>query len=249
MNDQVYTKICESHGYSKPNRLKFYFENWLFKGIELKGKRLLDIGGGKGAYSFPAALKGAEYVLVLEPEIDGSSSGMIDGFRRIHASLENPENIQLITDKLEGFCQSSNQTFDVILMHNVINHIDEDACIKLPDNRAARQTYLSYFDMLAQISAPGARLIVCDCSNRNFWARIFGTNPMLKSIEWEKHCAPEEWSALLSEKGFRHIRTSWTSPNLLGRIGQLLLSNKLAAYFTFSHFRLEMQYHTTPTGE
>ena len=65
-------KIISDNGfYSKPERLKFYLEQQLFKGIDFKGKSLIDIGGGSGLFGYYAALKGASKVVIMEPEFDG----------------------------------------------------------------------------------------------------------------------------------------------------------------------------------
>ena len=48
----------------------------LFDGVDLSGKRMLDIGGGSGIYSFYAACAGAREVICLEPEAAGSMSGV-----------------------------------------------------------------------------------------------------------------------------------------------------------------------------
>jgi hypothetical protein len=239
MNDNDLSLICSHGGYSRPERLRTYVERYLFEGIDLRGKSLLDIGGGAGTFSFCAAASGASRVVVMEPEADGSSSGVGDVYQRIHRALGSPSNITRTTEVLEQMDRKNNK-FDIILMHNSINHIDEDACVRLPIDREAQAKYLSFFDLLGEVSNTGTSLIVCDCSNRNFWVDVMGRNPLAKTIEWEKHQPPEFWSSLLSQRGFRQVDIAWGSPNVLGGVGRLLLGNRLAAYLTFSHFRLEM---------
>ena len=39
-----------------------------------------------------------------------------------------------------------------------------------------------------------AILVVCDCSNSNFFARLNISNPFAPAIEWQKHQRPEVWS-------------------------------------------------------
>src|SRR5438105_1775838 len=59
----------------------------LFCGVEFEGRRVLDIGGGEGVYSFYAAASGASEVVCLEPEAAGSIGGETDMFSRIRGQL------------------------------------------------------------------------------------------------------------------------------------------------------------------
>ena len=56
--------------YSSKSRLKFQMD-MLFRGVDLKDKKVLDIGGGYGLFSLYAASRGAKKVICLEPEADG----------------------------------------------------------------------------------------------------------------------------------------------------------------------------------
>ncbi len=239
MDQQFYRRAYE-HGFCRdPGRLRFYLEEYLFRGVPLNGRSLLDIGGGRGLFSFYAALQGASRVVVMEPEFDGSSAGMIAGFERLRELLGHPPNISLTRELLERW-DREHEKFDVVLMHNSINHIDEESTVRLRHDAKARESYLTYFELLAEVTRPGSTLIICDCSNQNFWGQLFGWNPMQRTIEWQKHQPPGFWAQLLSQHGFRHVRTSWSSPNMLGQWGRLLLGNRWAAWLTYSHFRLEM---------
>jgi len=59
--------------------------------------------------------------------------------------------------------------FDIVILHNSINHLNEDACIKLKEDKAAKEEYKKYFRKLFQMTNSNARLIICDCSNKNFF--------------------------------------------------------------------------------
>ena len=73
--------------YSSKSRLKFQMD-MLFRGVDLKDKKVLDIGGGYGLFSLYAASRGAKKVICLEPEADGSSSGVTDRFHKLNKLLE-----------------------------------------------------------------------------------------------------------------------------------------------------------------
>ncbi|MEO1030642.1 MAG: class I SAM-dependent methyltransferase [Bacteroidota bacterium] len=240
-----YFELLEKRGvvYSA-KRIEFYIKEQLFKGVNFKDKRALDIGGGSGLYSFYLALNGAKHAVVMEPEFDGSTSGVNEEFKEINKELGNLNNISLTTKVLEDLPEDT-EKFDIILMQNSVNHINEEACVILKEDEAARKYYLDYFNLLVKFCNPGATLIMTDCSNRNFFYDYKIKNPFsvfTKSIEWEKHQSPKTWSELVSEVGFKHVKTTWTSPNVLGKLGQLLLGNKLVSYFTRSHFRVVLTY-------
>lgn len=151
------------------------------------------------------------------------------------------KNIEHTNELLEDYDRQNN-TFDYILMHNSINHIDEESCIVLKESQAAREKYLIFFSCMAEISEQNTRLIVCDCSRNNFFNELGLTNPMMKTLEWHKRQNPKFWATLLSKKGFKLQSIDWTSPKILGIPGKLLLSNSIMSYFTRSHFRIELLY-------
>lgn len=237
---KFYNLMSEKGYYSNSKRLKFYLEEQLFKNVELKGKRLIDIGGGNGLFAYYAALNGAEKVVVMEPEFDGSSAGMINEFNAINSILGNLKNIEHTSSVLADYDREKNK-FDIVLMHNSINHIDEDACIVLTENQSARDKYLEFFKQLQEICNPGCNLIICDCARHNFFGDLGFKNPFMSQIEWEKHQDPILWSGLLSKQGFKLKTINWTSPNVFGGAGKTLFSNKAAAYFTLSHFKMVME--------
>jgi hypothetical protein len=232
--------MAENGFYSKAQRLKCYLEKQLFKGIDLNGKSVIDIGGGNGLFGFYAALNGASQVVVMEHEFDGSNSGMISGFNQISKILNNPKNISHTSKVLEEYDLKNNK-FDIILMHNSINHIDEQACIKLCEDKDAQLVYFNFFAKLQEISNPKCTLIICDCARANFFADLKLKNPFASSIEWEKHQNPDFWAKLLEKNNYKNPKIEWTYPNFLGNIGNLFFRNKFMAYLTISHFKLVLE--------
>jgi SAM-dependent methyltransferase len=237
-NELFYEMIMNEGLYSNRKTLEFHL-NTLFKGINFRNKRVLDIGGGKGIHSFYAAWRGAKEVICLEPEADGSSSGVIEKFQRLSRSLRL-NNISLEQEKIQS-CDPKGRKFDLTLMHNVINHLDEIACMRLLEDKAAKASYREVFLKISALSANGATLIICDCSRYNFFALFKLPNPFVPSIEWHKHQAPEVWIELLNEAGYINSQIRWSSFNKLSKLGRVTLGNKIASYFFMSHFCLMMQ--------
>ena len=211
----------------------------IFEGVDLRGATVLDVGAGSGYSSFYAACAGAELVVSLEPEAAGSQAGVRHAFERGVSALGLP-GVHLVPETLQAY-DPRGQLFDVVLLDASINHLDEEACMRLRDDSAARATYADVFGKLVGMSRPGARLIVVDCGRRNLFPALGLRNPIARSIEWDKHQEPQLWATLLTEAGFRNLRLRWLSFNTLRRPGRLVLGNRLAAFFLTSAFCLTME--------
>jgi SAM-dependent methyltransferase len=195
------------------------------------------VGAGNGKYSLYAACKGAAEVVSLEPEEAGSRAGSRQLYENAAARLDLV-NVRLLPERLQDF-DWPDRAFDVLLLHASINHLDEDATIRLSHDEQARDVYLGLFAKLARLAAPGAKLIAVDCSPHNLLAR-FGRNPFAPTIEWHKHQPPELWVSLLEAVGFTKPNVRWNSVNTLRGPGRLLLGNRFAAYCLASVFCLTM---------
>ena len=234
---EKYLSIIHEFGLvSSTKTARSHFED-LFEGIELDKKRMLDIGGGSGVFSFYAANMGAAEVVCLEPEAQGSTWAFTRAFDRIRSEYPDAP-VRLDTRTIQEY--SSSENFDVVLMRASINHIDEDACIRLLDDKQAWERYKHVFTRIGTLVAPGGKLVITDCTRRNFFAMLGLKNPLCPAVEWHKHHPPDVWVRLLAEAGFSDPRISWEPLYRLRKPGRLLLRNKAAAYFLKSIFRLEM---------
>jgi SAM-dependent methyltransferase len=218
--------------------LRFYLD-YLFRDVELADSRMLDVGAASaGRYSFYAACSGAAEVVALQAHDEGSTAGTAAEFDTTAGRL-GLENARFVASSLpESNLDPAH--FDVVLLYASINHLDEDACVRLERDPEARALYLELLGELARVAAPGATLIAVDCSSRNLFAR-FGKNPLAPGIEWEKHHPPELWVRLLEEAGFTRPKIRWNSVNTLRTPGRVLLGNRFAAYCLASVFCLTME--------
>ena len=236
--DHYLNTIIKNGLYTNKGNLQFQMQT-IFKGIDLKNKRILDIGGGSGIYSFYTAFRGASNVVCLEPEAEGSSSGVAYNFRKLKKHLEC-NNVELRMCTLQEL-EPESEKFDVILLQNSINHLDETACVRLLSESKSKALYQDIFTKIYSLSEKGTKLIICDCSRYNFFSWIKIRNPFAPSIEWHKHQAPEVWAKLLGEVGFVNPKIRWSSFNRLRHLGRILIGNKLVAYFLLSHFCLTLE--------
>lgn len=214
--------------------LEFFFQN-----TELKGKRVLDIGGGSGLLSYWAIVNGGSSVC-LEPEFDGSSKGIKDSFFHLGKNIGmNPSRAEFEAIKFQDY--KPNELFDIIVLANSINHLNEDAVQSVTKDKAARKEYIQYFEKMYNLLNDNGILIITDCSRHNFF-NLFGMkNPLMPTIEWKKHQSPYYWGKLLNIVGFKKKSIHWSAPNSLGFFGKLVFGNPISSFFTLSHFRLEMK--------
>jgi len=229
--------MIKEKAWSTKGNLQFFMDS-IFGEIDFNDKKVLEIGGGSGLVSFYAACRGAKHVVCLEPEGAGSSTAIIEKFRKL-SSLLQLTNVVLKPITFQEF-DPEGESFDIVILHNSINHLDENACINLLKDDASKIIYKTLISKIGAVSSKGAKLIVCDCSNYNFFALLKIRNPFSPSIEWHKHQAPEIWAMLFKEAGFDDPEIEWTSFNQLRSCGKALLGNRLMAYFITSHFCLTM---------
>jgi len=157
------------------------------------------------------------------------------------ALLKNLVDPQLRADHVASSVQNylcDAHSFDVVIIANAINHLNEDACARLLMDPLARDEYKSIFISLFRSIRPGGWLIATDCSRSNVFNDLGLKSPLMPDIEWQKHQSPKVWDELLQEVGFARARVQWSSPNTLGALGRFVLGNPLAAYLLLSHFRL-----------
>jgi Methyltransferase domain len=230
--------MVENGAYSTIANLRFKLEQ-LFKNIDFKGKNLLEIGGGYGLFSLYAAVNEAKKVIILEPEYAGSTTGVINQFNILRDKLRI-SNIDLLPITFQDY-NPMDIKFDIILLNDSINHLEEDACINLRTDINAWNIYKKMMCKISSLSNVSAKIIICDCSNQNLYPSLGLKNPIDNNIEWHKHQSPKIWSKLLKECGFSKPVISWTTFNRFGRIGKFILGNKFVSYFLTSHFCLKME--------
>jgi SAM-dependent methyltransferase len=214
------------------------YEFWIrqsLRNVDLRGMTVLDVGAGDGPFTCYMALQGAAHVVALEPELDGADAGpravLQDRIRRFGLT-----NVSCLRETLQSFPPGV-QRFDLILAHNVVNHLDEAAVVIMHRDAAARARFQGLIRRLFDLLKPGGLLVMADCARANLFGSLGLRHPLAPSIEWHKHQNPSVWMALLAAAGFDPPELHWTYPRRLRWAGALL-DNRYAAFALESHFVL-----------
>jgi len=72
---------------------------------------------------------------------------------------EFTQDLGLESFRVEDF-DPGNKVFDIILLHNSINHLDEVACANLQHDSQSVETYRAIFQKLSNMASHGAKLII-----------------------------------------------------------------------------------------
>jgi SAM-dependent methyltransferase len=106
--------VAEIHGARSAANFDWAMRKRLFAGIDLEGKTMLDIGCGHGRMGLWAAARGARRVVGLEPEAEGSSSGMQEAFDAAARRVGLANRVELVTKPLQEY--EIAERFDVVLL-------------------------------------------------------------------------------------------------------------------------------------
>ena len=237
MEKELLAFLEEEHGTNHVSRLKHCFE-YHFDSLDLEKRSVLEIGAGSGYMAALCLAHGASRVVALEPESDGATEGVNKQFAHLTESVALGDGIEYLSISLDKFIATDGkETFDYILMCNVINHIDEDAVIRLhlPNADQERKRYIKTFGEIRDLLSEIGILLVSDVGRFNYWNSIGLCFPTCRTIDWSKHQDPAVWSSLILDSGFGTVDVKWLAPYRL-RYFKALVSNKLAAQFLNSHF-------------
>lgn len=227
-------------GYKNPARYIARAE-FVFDTLDLKNKRVLDIGCGRGGLLAWAALQGAAYAFGLEPEASGVADDSYATLRRVVGSLAL-DTVEISRSTLST--SSFSRSFDIVVLYNVINHLDEYAVADLDSNPNSFATFLKIAEKIRSVTAANGVVILADAARSNFWGDLGVRSPFAGTLEWRKHQNPVVWRTLFEHIGFRTLDLRWSQHYLLRKWS----SNFLMRYVTSSHFVLRFVLDNHNTG-
>lgn len=225
---KIYNDLKLSH---HPFKRMFLYLKWCFKSIDFQNQNVLDIGGGNGIFSYYAKHNGAKEVINLEPFSDGSTF-----FDFSKKKISNQLNITVKKITLQEF--KTDEKFGVIILHDSINHINESIFEDIHNNVTAYDEYRKIINKIISLLSPNGKILITDCSRRNFWGDIGIKNPFAPSIDWNLHQPPKLIQSFFDNDKFSFV-LRWSPFKRFGRVGRLIsFLGIIPSYFMQSHFNL-----------
>jgi SAM-dependent methyltransferase len=205
--------------------------DFIFEGVTLARSTFLEVGCGRGAWAIWAALHGASRCIGLEPEVDGCTPGTMNKFRENVARLHLDDVIESYPCTLQDFLPGAPE-LDVVMMYNVVNHIDEYATIHMHEDESLQQRYIELLAQLRSRMKPGGKVIISDSARSNLWPALGLRCPFEPAIEWEKHQDPPMWTRVFRAAGFELQASRWSPIYPFGKLS----TSTFVQYLTRSLF-------------
>lgn len=232
-------RFREEDGHQNPRGYQRHMGE-LFGSTSLTNSSVLEIGSGRGLLSLYCAASGAERVVSIEPELEGSVSGVVATQRKRIQAMEL-QNIELRT---EDFHQTNlaDEKFDIIVLYSVLNHLYET-----PENaRHSRSAFDNYVDIARRLHSllrSGGTLIASDACRYCIWTQLrrigYPTSWCLeqRTIHWRIHQQPNVWKNIFRSAGFDHFAVRYPVPFRL-RYFRWFLENAVANFAIMGSFIL-----------
>lgn len=186
----------------------------LFGRSEFTGLRVLDVGAGRGLHSSAIAALGAREVVALEPDLDGSHGGSA-AVLEANAERLGLRNLRSLRCTLDAFPAEA-ESFDLILLYAVVNHLDETHVQTLDRSPESRARFHAILSSLRDWLRPGGELVLFDAARHHaleplLRVGLLRRHPLAPTIEWHKHQDPDVWTGLLRDVGFARVDSHWAA--------------------------------------
>lgn len=230
----AYLDMLRADGHDSPPAF-FRAAAGIFRGVELRDKRVLEIGSGRGLMALYAALQGAAKVVSIEPELVGATSGVI-AVQRQRVSTLGVRNVIVVPADFNAW-NPGDARFDVVLSRASINHLYQSDRHALED-RATYSNYLRVVRKIHDTLAPGGVFIATDACRYALFTRLrkFGIRRPWRwqrsGVDWRHHQNPSTWARIFRDAGFSRTEVHYAVPYKLRHLG--LVVNTAAANFFLS---------------
>lgn len=198
------SEFLQQDGHDRPEAFDYAISR-MFAGVPLQGARVLEIGSGKGLLALTLAARGASRVVSLEPELEGSTSGVVAIQRRRVQALGLADRVEVVVADFNTW--ETDERFDVVVSRASLNHLyptDQHAAYSVE----AWAGYLAVARRIHRLLAPGGVCVAIDACRYSLFGlgRSLGLRrPWRRSrsgVDWRHHQTPATWQRLFRAAGF-----------------------------------------------
>lgn len=236
----AYLQMMHKDGHHNPPAFAHALAD-LLRGVELRGKRVLEIGSGRGLLAIYMGMNGAAQVVSMEPEMFGATSGVIADQRARIAEI-GLTNVEVVAADFNTW-EAHGQTFDLIVSRASINHLHE-ANQHAEHHQPTFDAYVAVATRIKDLLAPGGLFLATDACRYAFFtgARRFGIrrpwNRKRTGVDWRYHQNPGTWQKIFAAAGFSDTAVNYPVPYPL-RAWRPIVDTAIANFFLRGVFILK----------
>lgn len=234
-----FEEILAEDGHEKPRNFDWTM-NYMFRGVSLKAKTVLDVGSGRGLTPIWISRQGAKQVYSMEPELAGSRSGVIS-VQEARIRELGLDNIHFVSDEFEKYDPGETR-FDVILSKASINHLEESEYHAL-FHQPTYDAFLRIAVRFRELLRPGGVVVATDAARYGFFAaaKTLGLPNRYcyarRNINFRIHQNPATWKKIFKAAGFSRVQVDYPMPFALRHL-RPALNNPVSNFFLQSAFIL-----------
>lgn len=212
-----------------------------FGPVALSGRRILEIGSGRGLTTMFLALQGASRVVSMEPGLAGSRTGLQSIQQRRIEALGLQDVVELVDADFNTW-DGGDRRFDIIVSESSINHLYESPHHALR-HRETHDRYQVIWRKVRGLLAAGGVFCVSDACRYGFFSmtkRLGLRRPWdgkRLTTNWRIHQNAGVWSTIARESGFSSVEVDYPLPYPLRHLGPVV-ANPVVNFFLRARFIL-----------